>query len=135
MNHNRFIFPWCFLMCAAALIPAAQNVGSLNPYFAPLDSSRWIHFLVYAVVAAYPVSKWQNKQSIYLVIAFQILSVLLEVLPTGTRFLPVLRLQTIPADLFGLAAGILLGLNIKTMRRSNQLGSAHSPDKVRQDIF
>lgn len=46
-----------------------------------------------------------------------IMSIMLESLQAGLP-IPVPRTQTIPADLFGVAAGILLGLNIRTIRNA-----------------
>jgi putative effector of murein hydrolase len=117
MKINRFLFPWCMLVCALFLSSSLHSARSAYEYIAPYDSSRWIHFLVYAVVVALPVGTWHRRESVFLSFVPPILSIVLEALQAGFP-LSLLRTQTIPADLFGLAAGILLGLNIRTIRNA-----------------
>jgi putative effector of murein hydrolase len=117
MKINRFLYPWCLLICTIFLSSSLQNARSAYQYIADYDSSRWIHFLVYAMVVALPVGTWQRRESIFLSFVPPILSIVLEALQAGFP-LSLLRTQTVPADLFGIAAGILLGLNIRTIRNA-----------------
>jgi hypothetical protein len=57
------------------------------------------------------------------------MSIILESLQAGVP-ISTLRMQTIPADLFGVAAGILLGLNIRTMRNA-----ASSPESMNPNVI
>lgn len=124
MKINRFLYPWCMLICSIFLSSSLQSTQSAYQFIAPYDSSRWVHFLVYAAVVAFPVGTWRRRKSIMLSFVPPIMSIVLELLQAGVP-IPTLRTQTIPADLFGVAAGILLGLNIRTMRNA-----AKSPDTV-----
>jgi hypothetical protein len=117
MKVNRFPYPWCLLICTVFLSSSLQSTRSAYQYLAPYDSSRWIHFLVYAVIVALPVGTWQRKESIFLSFVPPIMSIVIEALQAGFP-LSLLRTQTVPADLFGIAAGILLGLNIRTIRNA-----------------
>ena len=117
MKINRFLYPWCLLICTIFLSSSLQSTRSAYGYIAPYDSSRWIHFLVYAAVVALPVGTWQRRESVFLSFVPPILSIVLEALQAGFP-LSLLRTQTVPADLFGIAAGILLGLNIRTIRNA-----------------
>ena len=117
MKVNRFLYPWCLLICAIFLSSSLQSIRSAYQYIAPYDSSRWVHFLVYALVVALPVGTWRRRESILLSFLPPILSIVLEALQAGFP-LSLLRTQTVPADLFGIAAGILLGLNIRTIRNA-----------------
>jgi hypothetical protein len=69
------------------------------------------------MVVALPVGTWQRRESIFLSFVPPILSIVLEALQAGFP-LSLLRTQTVPADLFGIAAGMLLGLNIRTIRNA-----------------
>jgi hypothetical protein len=99
------------------LTSALQGARSMHRYLTPLDSSRWVHFLVYAAVVALPMAAWQRRRNIVLSFAAPIMSIALEASLGGIP-LPQLRMQTLPADLFGISAGVLLGLNFRMMRRS-----------------
>ena len=78
MKINRFLYPWCLLICAIFLTSSLQSTRSAYQYIAPYDSSRWIHFLVYAVVVAFPVGAWQRTESIFLSFITPLLSIVLE---------------------------------------------------------
>jgi putative effector of murein hydrolase len=119
MRINKFLYPWCLLICALFLSSSLQSARSAYEYIAPYDASRWIHFLVYAVVVALPVGTWHRRESIFLSFVPPILSIVFEALQAGFP-LSLLRTQTIPADLFGIAAGILLGLNIRMIRNAER---------------
>jgi hypothetical protein len=76
------------------------------------DSSHWIHFVIYALVAVIPVVAWRKRANIMFSLAMPVLgatSELLQALIPGI----VGRSQYGIADLFGVAAGILLGANIR----------------------
>jgi VanZ family protein len=95
--------------------------------FAAYDSSRWAHFFAYVLVAAIPVAAWRYRRDVAFCLIPVILSIAFESLQTHIPG-SVIRMQNISADLFGTAAGILLGLNIRMMRNS-----AKSPDDVNSD--
>lgn len=134
MKINRFLYLWCLLVCSIFLSSSLQSAKWAYHYLAPYDSNRWIHFIVYAVIVALPVGTWRRRKAILLSFVPPIMSIILESLQAGIP-LPVLQTQTIPADLFGVAAGILLGLNIRTMRKSASPANAAELDSASPVMF
>ena len=86
--------------------------------------NRWVHFLAYAAVAAIPVGAWRRRSTILFSLVIVMLGTALESLQA---FIPglIARPQILLADLFGVAAGVLLGLNVRVM-----FNSAKSPDSL-----
>jgi hypothetical protein len=113
------IFVWCVLICDIyGLI--LLNCWRLNYYFlAALDSSRWFHFIIYTIAATIPLVVLKKVR--YVIASFVPLAIAVaaEAFRSDVSS-SALRSQTVPADLFGFAAGILLGLNICTLRRSTK---------------
>jgi hypothetical protein len=134
MKIGRFLYIWCLLIWAILLVSSLQHARSVYQYIAPLDLSRWIHFLAYAAVVALPIAAWVRKKSILLSFIAPILSIAIEATQAGIP-LPALRMQTIPADLFGIGAGILLGLNIRMMHRSTRQPITSDLESSRSSAF
>ena len=78
------------------------------------DSNRWLHFLACGTIAAIPVAAWRPKTNLLLSLVIGSLGIVPELLQ---RIIPgsISRPRNILADLFGVAAGILLGLNMRVM--------------------
>lgn len=91
------------------------------------DSSRWVHFLAYALTVAIPVAVWRRRASVLFSLIPAFMNISLEYLQWHVHG-PLVRPRNLSADLFGVAAGILLGLNIRTMRHSakSSMSSRHS---------
>jgi hypothetical protein len=94
------------------------------------DSSRWAHFLVYVLVAAIPVAAWRYRRDVAFCLVPVMMNIAFEFL---LAHIPgsVIRTQNISADLYGTAAGILLGLNIRVMRNSAKSLNNSGPDVFR----
>jgi hypothetical protein len=129
MTKRRLFYLWCLLVAAiflASLLPGSSRIYRV---IAGCDSNRWVHFLAYALAAAIPVAAWRRTGTVLLSFLVAVMSVVLELLHAhGSGPFP--RAQNIAADLFGAAAGILLGLNLRMMRNSgrslNNVSSASS---------
>jgi hypothetical protein len=94
------------------------------------DSSRWVHFLAYAAVSAIPVAAWRRRNTVLLSLGGPVLGMILEALqPFISGFHG--RPQNILADLFGVGAGILLGLNLRMMRNSANAAYSESHETPR----
>jgi hypothetical protein len=81
----------------------------------PYNSNRWLHFILYSIMAAIPVVAWRR----WSIVLSSLVGVLLVVAVGSLQaFLPghLTRPQPALPDLFGIAAGILLGLNLRMMR-------------------
>jgi hypothetical protein len=81
----------------------------------PYNSNHWLHFILYAIIATIPVVAWRRWSIILSSLAAALLVVAVGSLQA---FLPghLTRPQPALPDLFGIAAGILLGLNLRAMR-------------------
>ncbi len=134
MRINRLFYPWCLVICAICSTSFLQNARSLYQYLAPVDSSRWWHFLIYAIALALPVAQWRSSKYISFSLIVPIMCIALEGLRAGIP-LPSLRMQTIPADLFGVGGGILLGLNLRTMHRSTQRTNSTNIEATRPPVY
>jgi hypothetical protein len=117
LTKNRFFYFWCALTGGLILITVLPGSAQLHDFVSGYDSNRWAHFLVFAAVATIPVARWRRSTNILLSLIPAFLIVALESLRAYIPG-PMVRTQNIPAGLFGIAAGILLGLNIRTMRAS-----------------
>jgi hypothetical protein len=128
-TKNRFLFFWYVLTGGLILVTILPGVGPIHDFVSGYDSNRWARFLAYAAVATIPVAGWRQRSNILLSLVPVFVSIGIESLH---GYLPGLMARTgnIPADLFGVGAGILLGSNIRVMRTSTakleQSGSAPS---------
>ena len=126
-RNKRLFYLWCVLTAGIVLISILPGSSWLYHFLAAYDSRRWAHFLAYASVASIPVAAWKRKASILLSLIPPIISIFLELRQAYIPG-PMIHAQNVPADLFGIAAGVLLGLNIRVMRNS-----AKSIDKTSSD--
>ena len=127
----RIPFLWCVLTSGLVLITILPDNNALHDIVTGFDSNRWAHFIAYAAVVTIPVALWRRRTSIFLSLLPAFLAIALEFLPI---YVPgeMPHRQSVPADLFGVAAGILLGLNIRAMRASaKNLNRPGSPPTVR----
>lgn len=131
-HDKRVSYLWGVLAAAvlvASIIPPAiwidQMIGNS-------DIGRWVHFLSYAAIIVIPFAGCRKRKGVVLallVIMGGIILQSLEMLIPG--WLP--RPQNIVANMFGVGAGILLGVNLRMMRsqakpdRSLRINSPHSP--------
>lgn len=115
---GRWFYLWCFLVCFILVVAILHyghvESGALHSF----DSSRWVHFLIYAAVVVLPVGVWhRGAPQVFLSIAPLFIAISMDCLASDPMFAAV-RPQTIPAEIFGVAAGILLGLNLRVMRKA-----------------
>jgi putative effector of murein hydrolase len=106
---------WCALLAAALIlsnVPAAGWPFETIGYYA---SNHWFHFLLYAAIVTIPVTIWKRKYRFMLSLVAVLLVIALGSLQT---FIPGHgnRSQNAMPDLFGVAAGVLLGLNLRMIR-------------------
>lgn len=114
---GRWLYLWCVLVCVILVIPMLHLVHLESGILYSFDSSRWVHFLIYAVAVAVPVGVWHRGLPIYLTLASILLSIAMDSLASDP-LLRAVRSQMIPAELFGAGAGILLGLNLRIMHKA-----------------
>jgi len=131
LKINRTFYLWCVLMSGLILITVLPDSAALHNLVAGFDSNRWAHFISYTAVITIPVALWRRRIGVILSLLPVLLAMALEFLPIHVQG-EMAHTQSIPADLFGIAAGILLGLNIRAMRRSAKaINVQGSPPAVR----
>ena len=106
---------WFGLVISVLLVTNLPGRSWLYHAMFPYNSNHWLHFITYAVIATIPVVAWRR----WSIILSSLVAILLVVaLGSLQAFLPghMTRPQPAMPDLFGIAAGILLGLNLRMMR-------------------
>jgi putative effector of murein hydrolase len=127
MRTSNLVFRvWCLLIGGIFLVEILPGRNWLYDLIATFDSSRWVHFLVYTAVVAIPFAVWRSRRNVLLSLVPVFLTYALEYVQSCV-YGPYVRHRNLSADLFGIAAGILLGLNLRAMRSSGTpLGNARS---------
>jgi len=126
-KNGRLFYLWCVFIGGILLVSILPASSWIYRSIAGFDSNRWVHFLAYALAASIPVAAWKRRKNILLSLIPVLMSTALEAVQAAISE-PIVRTQNVPADLFGIAAGILLGLNIRTMRKT-----AKSPVSLNSD--
>jgi hypothetical protein len=126
----RMRYLWCVLtggMLWMSIFPSSNSIVLGDSAY---SLSRWVHFLVYALVAAIPFTAWRRKSTVLLSLAIAILGFAFEL---QRAYFPghAVQSQNVFADMFGIAAGILLGLNIRMMRNPAKSHNQANPDSSR----
>lgn len=109
------------------LLVGATVLGSLLPYLgihsnilSAYLNPHWLHFLVYTAVSFLPLIAWRRNTGLVLSMGMAVPATGLEI----ARAVAEVRspnIEHIVINTLGIAAGILLGLNIVTLRsRMNQ---------------
>ena len=134
LTNKQLRYLWCVLTGGILLMSILPGSSSIYQAVAAYDANRWIHFLIYATVAAIPVVAWRHRTSVLFSLVIVALGIALELLHAHIPGL-IGRPQNAFADMFGAGAGILLGLNIRMMRNSAKLGANATPDPSRTTIL
>jgi putative effector of murein hydrolase len=117
---------WGTLLGAALILSNLPTTGVPYEMVSYYASNHWFHFLLYAAIVAIPVTVWKKKYRFML----SLLAVLLVIaLGSVQTFVPghANRSQNAMPDLFGVAAGVLLGLNLRMIRDPHSLGAKGKP--------
>jgi hypothetical protein len=118
---------WCLLITGVFLFEVLPGPNWIYTSVAIYDKSRWLHFLVYLCVVAIPFAAWRNRTNVLLSLIPPFVTYALEYVQSSV-YGPHIRYRNLSADLFGIAAGILLGLNLRVLRSSGmRFGETRSP--------
>jgi putative effector of murein hydrolase len=117
---------WCSLLGAVLILSNLPAEGWPYEGITYYASNHWFHFLLYAAIVAIPVTMWKRKYRFMLSLVAVLLVIALGSLQT---FIPGHRnrSQNAMPDLFGVAAGVLLGLNLRMMRDPHPLAAKGKP--------
>jgi hypothetical protein len=106
---------WFTLIMAIALLSLFPRGGSYLPLLGPYVDRGWAHFTVYACAATLCMLAWKNRTAMFLASGLFLLSVGLHLLHNFRAGIGADSFAII-VNLFGTAAGVLLGLNLHTLR-------------------
>ena len=117
-NGPRLRATWAVLAVGALVISILGDGNALIPS-QPIN--RWLHFLVCAAATAIPCAAWRTKKAVVFSLAIVACSVMGGIaLAIGSW--SVLRAESVVSDLFGIAAGVLLGVNLRLSRKALGIG-------------
>ena len=123
-TKGRLCGAWCLLSVTALFISCSPVWDWMDGVVARYDSSTWFQFILYGGVTAIPVAAWTRKSRVFMCLGVTMLTSVWELLRVylSAQIDPT---RGITVHLFGAAAGILLGLNIRMMHRA-----AHARQQV-----
>lgn len=120
LTSSRLRLLWGVLVGSIALVSLLPfpsiYAGFFNAYF----NGHWVHFLAYAAASFLPTLAWRRNMALTLSVGVAVLGTGLE-LARAIAEVKSPDTQYIVINALGVAAGILLGLNILARRsRMNQ---------------
>lgn len=104
---------WALLVAGALFISILGNVLFTSP-----PANRWLHFLAYAAVTSVPCAIWRTKGTIVFSLAIVGCCVMSGTAVAIWNWHGV-RLESTVSDFFGIAAGVLLGVNLRLARNAS----------------
>ena len=130
MTSTRLRYLWCVLTGGMLCNSLFSGTSSIPQGIAAYGSNRWVHFLLYMAVVTIPVIAWRRRGTVLFFFGIAVIGSAIDAVQV---FMPAFRgrPQFAIADLFGIAAGILLGLNIRMMRRSAKMADIASSEPFR----
>lgn len=114
LSKSWLRYVWCGFVGGVIVLSAFPGRGWMHIATISFGSSRWGHFLVYLVIAVVPIIYWRLRVGILVCFAIAFLGFSTEMLRGLTPSL-IGRPENALADIFGVTAGILLGINIRMM--------------------
>jgi hypothetical protein len=106
---------WYVLAASVLFMSILPNARWIDQIVGDSNMGRWVHFLAYATIIAIPFAACRKRKGVLLPLVVVMAGILLECVETLTTN-SVARPQNVLANMFGVGAGILLGMNLRTMR-------------------
>jgi hypothetical protein len=119
LTKRLLFYLWCLVAGGILLTSMLPGSGWTYQAIAVVGANRWVHFLVFVSLVAFPVASWARRNDVLIFLTTVVFVIVLEF---SWMLIPGLsgRPQNVLANLFGLAAGILLGLNIRMMLKTEK---------------
>jgi len=114
-TNSYWQLSWCVLIAAIAVASLFSGEIMHKPPLNAYIDSGWAHFFAYMAAAALPLLAWKRRTGIAISLGVAILSVVFQIL-RGLVAGRVFDFDATVINLFGIAAGILLGFNLITHR-------------------
>jgi hypothetical protein len=116
-SQSLLRYAWYVLVGGMLLICCLPARGWLYQFMVPYYESMWARFFVYTFATSIPFVVWLRRDYIVYSFGLVVLAAVFEILGVlavgrGGHQVDVL------AELYGIVAGILLGLNLRRMRAS-----------------
>jgi hypothetical protein len=115
LTSSRLQQLWGLLVIAIVLAALSPLLGIHNNILDPYFNGHWVHFLAYMAVSFLSLLAWRRNTGVALAMGMALLGAALEIVHAiaegGSP-----DIQCIVINGLGIAAGILLGLNILTLR-------------------
>jgi hypothetical protein len=112
-SHLRLC--WLVFIGVIALGCLLPRASLHDPFLRAYVDSGWVHFLAYAAAATLSLLAWTRRTGIVLSFGLVISSVCLQILRAQASGQVIDYYGTV-INILGITAGILLGLNILTLR-------------------
>lgn len=128
LSRNVVHAVWYCLLAAALAVSTVPAEYFPSAAIAAWVSNHWFHFVFYAVLVAIPVTIWKKKYRfmLSLVAIFVVIAAgALQAFRPGRWN----SSQNALPDLFGVAAGVLLGLNLRMIRHPQGLPAQSKPPR------
>ena len=122
-KKNLFVL-WCVVIFVILWIAVLPNDSPIHHFAVQYDSNRWLRFCAYAAIVAIPFSSWRTRSAIAFSLLPALTGMTLELWQMHIHGI-LERPNNVTPDLFGIAAGVLLGLNFRVMRKPGR----HSIDE------
>jgi hypothetical protein len=115
LTSSRLQHLWGLLVATIVLAPLFPFLGvdsnPLDVYF----NGHWVHFLAYAAVSFLPLLAWRRNTGVVLCAGMAVIGTGLEIASAIVQGRSP-DIQYIVINALGIVAGMLLGLNILTLR-------------------
>ncbi|HWA96664.1 MAG TPA: hypothetical protein VG844_18855 [Terracidiphilus sp.] len=115
--HFRVI--WLFLIVLISIATLWSGISGVHSPLGAIIGHRWAHFLIYLAVGCIAFLAWKMATALAISFGVAIVSVALQVAKASLAHVSADK-HALVVNLFGVAAGVLLGLNILTFRTNAQ---------------
>ncbi len=116
MQINSLLrYLWFALMVGILCMLILRGSSHASQVVVAYDSSRWGHFLLYGMVVAIPFAVIRKRTGLWLPLSIVLATIVAEFAQTLVQTSSA-RAATVLPEMFGLGAGILLGLNLRKIR-------------------
>lgn len=125
---------WCAAAATLLMVSGFPGDGRMGAEATWYVTNHWVHFLAYAGLLSIPWASWRIRIASLCCAAVGLLA--LSGLPHLLFGWPAQVAENLISEFFGVAAGVLLGLNLRVIRAprgaapSPRQGTVHSPTGV-----
>jgi len=132
-SQSLLRYIWCLLVAGILLISCLPARGWLYQFLVPYFETTWTRFFIYSVVTSIPFVVWLDRKHVIYSFMVGLLAAAAEILSAIGLGKGGHQVDILP-ELFGVAAGILLGLNLRRMRTTLQKSAQITQKQDRSPI-